>query len=1335
MVRKGVGIILLLVFTIFSISNFVSAECVGSPYLNCNGITNNDECYYIYPTVCDWSYSSLICNNVEGKTCADITSQSACTSQVGCYWNGCSGPCCGLGTNSICLDVTNYRCSGQKIQYERITTHCDGVNPTCSGSSVDTGWITSDDCSSYGFGYCPEGTYSGSSMSCSFCPTSCSTSNYVCGDWTFCGQIKNCGTCSTFPNSVMGCGGLTSSYDGRCYIAGCAPGYGNCDGNMFNSNGCETTLGTNTNCAYCGNVCGSGTSCVNNVCQTVCTPACSGKNCGSDGCGGYCGSYGSSRPGYTCLDGTWTLNPPTLFCGDGILTSTSPLYEQCDDGNTASGDGCSSTCNVESSYTCNSASPTCCYSNSPTVSWKLNGNSFSGGNIREGDTLTMTVNNDLCLADGTSVYLNIYLQDGTLLTPNPLQGHANSGANTISATYTITQSFLNSISTTNGIYLQTGSPTITSPVISVTPVMCDLTSASWGTTSILEGNSVRLNIAGTNCNGKTINFDVEKQNIIGHTPVTTNPSSITYSGAGSYGVWTAEWASSLLGGDPNYYFIASVSGMSESITSSDPKLQVYQPASCGNGVVDSGETCSTCLADVPCSSGTHCDTGTCIPDCVLNNAIWSTTSAVGGEQVHLTVTGTNCNGQTVSFEVREDDSPLGTDEVSTNPSNVIMNSNLATGTWTAEWPDVGGETTPEYYFIASVNENTIESSRSSANELHVTQNSYCGNGIIDSGEECDGSQLGGETCASVMGAGYTGTLSCSSCTLITTNCVSPCTLTSASWSQVNAAIGDTVKLNIQGNSNCIGKNINFEVWEKDSGILNPDDPVTTNPNSIIYGVPNNYTSWVVEWQDDNEVLGGQTNPPEYYFKASVVGASPAETITSSNTNSDDPLLLRPINVDVLCSAINHCSDYATQEDCNSDASLCNVGEGDLTDTVTCGGSLNPVTGCYDNTNCGCSWDNGVCKPSWTSTSSCGVCGNGFREAGEECDDGNTASGDGCSSTCTFEPNINNPCSLGLTLCSDGTCSLNCYSTDTGVAACNYNGICDTGEGCSCSDCNGETDTCATDLTCSILDTGCCSSTSDGICNPYCSSVDPDCAGTCGNGIKDLGEECDLGIRNSVAGSGCSSSCTLQPITNPTDGCPEGTALCTDGTCSLNCYSTDEGINNDFSQCTLDNACATGLTCSIVDQACCNDNSDGYCNEYCAFSDPDCITQGTEVFSPGTCTYTDNSQDTCADDGMLTRSLAALWTWAIGNEITQTDPLGKHTQCAPINDTIVCPASVEVPFFGIYSFVTAIIIVVLIYLIYLLNRKKKSNIKNINKNVNSISIINHIKNNSKGKKKK
>lgn len=57
----------------------------------------------------------------------------------------------------------------------------------------------------------------------------------------------------------------------------------------------------------------------------------------------------------------------------------------------------------------------------------------------------------------------------------------------------------------------------------------------------------------------------------------------------------------------------------------------------------------------------------------------------------------------------------------------------------------------------------------------------------------------------------------------------------------------------------------------------------------------------------------------------------------------------------------------------------------------------------------------------------GICGNGTAEAGETCDDSNTVSGDGCSSSCQSEP-----------VCGNGTCEsgetcLSC-ETDCGVCA-------------------------------------------------------------------------------------------------------------------------------------------------------------------------------------------------------------------------------------------------------------------------------------------------------------
>ncbi len=60
----------------------------------------------------------------------------------------------------------------------------------------------------------------------------------------------------------------------------------------------------------------------------------------------------------------------------------------------------------------------------------------------------------------------------------------------------------------------------------------------------------------------------------------------------------------------------------------------------------------------------------------------------------------------------------------------------------------------------------------------------CGNGQIDSGEQCDGANLGGNTCASVVGTGSTGTLTCSgTCTFNTAQCTPPSSSGNLSFSR------------------------------------------------------------------------------------------------------------------------------------------------------------------------------------------------------------------------------------------------------------------------------------------------------------------------------------------------------------------------------------------------------------------------------------------------------------------------------------------------------------------------------------------------------------------------
>jgi cysteine-rich repeat protein len=103
------------------------------------------------------------------------------------------------------------------------------------------------------------------------------------------------------------------------------------------------------------------------------------------------------------------------------------------------------------------------------------------------------------------------------------------------------------------------------------------------------------------------------------------------------------------------------------------------------------------------------------------------------------------------------------------------------------------------------------------------------------------------------------------------------------------------------------------------------------------------------------------------------------------------------------------------------------------------------------------------------------CGNGKLEQGEQCDDGNTVSGDGCSSTCTIEPVCGNGKLEAGEQCDDGN------TVD--------------GDGCS-----------------------------------HSCTLEPPPPPVCGNGKLEIGEQCDDG--NTVNGDGCSSSCQFETCGSP-----------------------------------------------------------------------------------------------------------------------------------------------------------------------------------------------------------
>jgi fibro-slime domain-containing protein len=165
-----------------------------------------------------------------------------------------------------------------------------------------------------------------------------------------------------------------------------------------------------------------------------------------------------------------------------------------------------------------------------------------------------------------------------------------------------------------------------------------------------------------------------------------------------------------------------------------------------------------------------------------------------------------------------------------------------------------------------------------------------------------------------------------------------------------------------------------------------------------------------------------------------------------------------------------------------------------------------------------------------------VCGNGILTSNETCDDGNTVSGDGCSADCTkIEPGFQcrvpgKPCTPK---CGDGIVSGNETCDDGNTTS---------GDGCSATckleigfKCSGTPSKC-TPTVCGDGKKEGAEGCDNGDTVPFdgCSEdcqVEPNCTGTsgctsqCGDGIV-LGEQCDDG--NAASGDGCSSTCQIEP---------------------------------------------------------------------------------------------------------------------------------------------------------------------------------------------------------------
>jgi hypothetical protein len=114
---------------------------------------------------------------------------------------------------------------------------------------------------------------------------------------------------------------------------------------------CGKTCIPSSNCCTTAD-CDAGEACTNGACRQGCVPACEGKECGSDGCEGSCGSCEADE---SCQNGTCT--PPNPCEGEPDLTVCGE-WTLCDSPRGVCGDFCSGGV-CEQIPTCNGSTDSC----------------------------------------------------------------------------------------------------------------------------------------------------------------------------------------------------------------------------------------------------------------------------------------------------------------------------------------------------------------------------------------------------------------------------------------------------------------------------------------------------------------------------------------------------------------------------------------------------------------------------------------------------------------------------------------------------------------------------------------------------------------------------------------------------------------------------------------------------------------------------------------------------------------------------------------------------------------------------------------------------------------
>jgi hypothetical protein len=664
-----------------------------------------------------------------------------------------------------------------------------------------------------------------------------------------------------------------------------------------------------------------------------------------------------------------------------------------------------------------------------------------------------------------------------------------------------------------------------------------------------------------------------------------------------------------------------------------------------------------------------CCSGTLNYPCALTSAYWSvdgvnpitsaSSSVVNGQTVYLIVKGSSsnaCNGKKVSFAV----SP----SVTTNPSNAAFDGDTAKIEWTSEWQSaglLGGDTS--YSFKSTLVSDTTKTVTSSTPKLTVTNPAdYCAgittcDGYKDANQCNTNSPCNTDLKQQGSDIGFDCTQANAYCSCKWDSATSTCSFT---YGQISVACHENETLcqsplgpycypgnTCPGGTNCPdGQVLCDGVCYDPTKQQCSDDGHLCGLNQVYCnGACHNSLSECSSGCTSGVLCDGTcctTTSGLNCIKGECTTEGGGTTCTSSQFACDGTCCTNGQN----CFGGAHCcadgqiwddttSACISQSSCTTntcDGVCCSSSEPNCVNNQcsssnggTCPtGQVLCNSVCYDPTKQQCSDDGHLCSLNQVYCN--GACHNSLSECSSGC-----TSGVLCDGTC----------------CTDDT-GLDCINRECtphgGTSACNNDGVCDSGEGCTCADCNAQQDSCVFGLTC--------------------------VSGTCyAPGVPIINDTCDYGYTL------CRDPKTLREYCYPGDTCPP----------------TDNPTCNNNGSCDPGEGCSCTADCKDGDTDTCT--SGLFCNSGTCYS-----SDGPTLL--GSCKITQTIDKDCntAPVGYKTISWHGTWTGT-----TQTGT--AHDQCiAGGTVTVPCPAQVQLPFFDYLELIGSVIFIGLIYIGLIFKKK-------------------------------